>query len=268
MFKNKSKLPVLVGVLCVALLGFCANTTGLAAEDQQRQLQNGDRLSTAVGIAIKNQGAGYLNGELLTEGHVILDAEEENEILTVYTVTSVGWFGFENGIFTKVSGSGAIPTVIMFSKNEPGNYSLCAYKEALVEGSAAMLFPQKLLPIREYYPDLVKQQEFQAEFYLKSIGRQARVSAAHVDVQFANINVQASNKFFELARADSLLANCPYWLGTREKIESDVRYIYEKSYSKTHDGYDLITFKKLKEDGSLVEEKKYQIVGNEPRPIN
>ena len=59
--------------------------------------------------------------------------------------------------------------------------------------------------------------------------------------------------------------NCPYWLGTREKLENGVRVIYETSQSKSNDGYDLITFKETKVDGTVVEERSYKIVGSEPK---
>ena len=60
------------------------------------------------------------------------------------------------------------------------------------------------------------------------------------------------------------LNDCPYWLGTREKVEEGVRYIYETAQSKTSDGYDLMIFQKKEEDGTVLEELKYKIAGNEP----
>jgi len=42
-------------------------------------------------------------------------------------------------------------------------------------------------------------------------------------------------------------------------VEDGIRYIYETLQSKTDDGYDLITFKKTKEDGTLIEERKYKL---------
>lgn len=118
------------------------------------------------------------------------------------------------------------------------------------------------------YPEVVKQQEEQAEKYLQNTGRKAKVSAAHVDKKPANINVQASNKLFaEYTKHNSFLNNCPYWIGTREQIENGVRYIYETSQNKTSDGHDIITFRKLKEDGTVTQEYKYKIVGSDPQLI-
>jgi hypothetical protein len=218
----------------------------------------------------------YATGETATEGHIILDTEEKNGTVKVYSIASFGEFGFENGIFTKVSGSGAIPTVMIFSKNQNGEYTLLEYQEpedgAGYTDSLKKMFPNKLLAkvadVDKYYSDLIKQQEVQAAGYLRRIGRTAKVSSAQVEKKLAKINVQASNKLFaEFAKDNSLLSNCPYWLGTRERIENGTRYIYETSQSKTSDGQDLIVFRKTKEDGTIVQEYQYKIVGNQPQLI-
>ena len=268
MFKNKQKLMLVVIALYWAFMGGLSIAAVRTAEEPTQSLQVSAELSEAVSFAIKNRGENYFPGEFCSEGHRILEAHEENGVTVVYASASIGWFGFENGVFTIVSGSGAIPTVLSFSKNEQGEYFLRDYKEANVEAAVKKLFPPRLWPVGNLYPELAKQQETQAEAYLKSIGRTARVSAAHVEVELADINVQAANKLLEIAGQDSLLSQCPYWLGTREQVENGLRYIYEKAQGKTCDGYDLITFRKMNEDGSLIEAKKYKIVGNEPRLID
>lgn len=240
------------------------------------QSQNPKTIDEAVSLAIKAQSKGYGPGEVSTEGHVILDTEEKDGKIIVYSIASFGAFGFENGIFTTVSGSGAISTVMTFSKNEKGEYSLLAYKEP-TDGAGNLeskkdMFPQRLwdkvLSEQKYYPDLAKQKEEQAKQYLQSIGRNAKVSDAHVERKLAKINVEASNKLFaEFTKSDPEQYNFPYWIGSKELLENGVRYIYETSQSKTSDGFDLISFKKTKEDGTVVKEYQYKIVGNEPQLI-
>jgi len=243
----------------------------------QTQALEPRNIEQAVSAAIKEQGKSYLGGECITEGHVILDTEERNGTVKAYTVASVGWFGFENGVFTKISGSGAIPTVMTFSKNQNGTYSLHEYKEPMdgagYTDSIKKMFPAKLhdqvLTNQKSYADLAGQQEEQAVIYLVSIGRTAKVSAGHVEKKLANINVEASNKLFaKFTKYDSFLNNCPYWIGTKEQIEKGVRYIYETSQSKTNDGYDMIIFNKTREDGTVVQEYKYKIVGGEPQLVD
>ncbi len=174
-----------------------------------------------------------------------------------------------------VSGSGAIPTVMTFSKNKSGAYVLHQYQEpqdgAFYLSSVKKMFPPKLWPEvlteGKRYPELVKQKEEQAAAYLKSIGREAKVSAGYVEKTLVDINVQASNKLLAMKKYNSFLNSCPYWSGSREEIKDGIRYIYETSQSKTGDGYDLIIFQKKKENGSIVMESKYKIVENEPRLI-
>lgn len=233
-------------------------------------------LDEAVSLAVKGRRIAYAQGEVATEGHIILDSENMNGLVKVYTISSFGAFGFENGIFTKVSGSGAIPTVITFTKQENGTYLLAEYQEpldgAMLTESTKKLFPAKLhervLSAGKDYEALRDQQEAQAKAYLQSIGRVAEVSEGHVPKTLAKINVEASNKLFtELNKYNSFLNDCPYWLGTREQLENGVRYIYETSQIKTEDGFDLITFQKKKEDGAIVQEAKYKIVGGDPQLI-
>lgn len=245
----------------------------IIADTAKPQSQNPKNIEEAVSLAIKAQGKGYSNGEAATEGHIILETEEKDEIVKVYTISSFAWFGFENGIFTGVSGSGAIPTVIIFSKNQSGEYLLIEYKEPM-DGAGYLesikkMFPKKLwdkVRNTNKYPELARQQEEQARHYLESIGRNAKVSTVHVEKKLANINVAASNKLFsEFTKKDPELNRFPYWVGTKELLENGVRYVYETSQSKTSDGFDLISFKKTKEDGTWVRQYLYKIVGDEPQ---
>ncbi|WP_148136136.1 M56 family metallopeptidase [Candidatus Formimonas warabiya] len=240
------------------------------------QSQKAETIDEAVSSAVKGQKDHYAEGEVATEGHIILDVEEKEGLVTVYTLASFSWFGFEDGIFTSISGSGSIPTVISFSKNERGNYHLVQYKEPMdgagYSESVKEMFPKQLWDQvfnNNQYPTLARQQEDQAKLYLDSIGRKAQVSSAVVEKKPARINVEASNKLFaELTKWDSELNKFPYWLGTKEILENGVRYLYETSQSKTGDGFDLISFKKTKEDGTVVKEYRYKIVGSEPQLIH
>lgn len=230
-------------------------------------------IEQAVSQAIKSKGKDYLNGEVATEGHIILELEEKDNVVKAYTISSFGYFGFENSIFTEISGSGAIPTVMTFSKNTNGGYSLIEYKEPedgdCYRDSTKEMFPEKLWEkvskADTSYSELAESKEAQAKEYLRQIGRTAVVSSKYVEKKLTDINVSAENKLFVYSgKNDSFLNNCPYWLGTRENLENGVRVIYETSQSKSKDGYDLITFKETKADGTVVKERSYKIVGNEP----
>lgn len=229
-------------------------------------------LDDAVSAVLRSQGGNYYQGEVLTVGYQLLEAHEVNSTVTVFAVTSTGWFGFKNGIFTKVSGSGAIPTVITFTRDINGQYTLRSYRQPLDGGeymaSLRDMFPEYLLDDLQSvnYRDLAQQLEAQAAAYLESIGRDAPVTVEYVESALPDIDVRASNRLFsEMTKYSRELAAFPYWLGTQETIESGIRYIYETSQSKTADGYDLITFRKTTPEGTVVAQYRYKIVGSEPQ---
>ncbi|MCL6616996.1 MAG: transcriptional regulator [Anoxybacillus ayderensis] len=232
-------------------------------------------VETAVSEAIKEHGKTYGKREYITEGHVILDTEQKGNKVKAYTIASVGVFEFQDGIFTIVSGSGAIPTVMTFSIDEHGQYKLIAYEEPL-DGEAYVesikkMFPKKydskVLYAEEYYDELAKQQERQAQEYLKNIGRHAKVSISYVEKQPLNISVQAMNHFLRMLSSDPFLNECPDWLGTREVIEQGIRYVYETSQSKANDGRDVVTLRKMKEDGTVIDMRQYVIEENKLKRI-
>ncbi|KFZ41770.1 hypothetical protein JS80_14660 [Anoxybacillus sp. KU2-6(11)] len=120
-----------------------------------------------------------------------------------------------------------------------------------------------MLYAEKYYDELAKQQERQAREYLKQIGRDAKVSTLYVEKQPLNISVEAMNHFLTLLGSDSFLNECPDWLGTREVIEQGIRYVYETSQSKTNGGRDTVVLRKMKEDGTIIEMRKYVIEENQ-----
>lgn len=238
----------------------------------------GQNLEQALSQAIIDQEKYYGRGEVATEGHILLGAEEKDGVVSAYTLASFGYFGFENGIFTKISGSGAIPTVMTFRKDDQGGYSLLSYQEPLdgagFERSVKEMFPEKYWPEvltqdGSKYSELARQQEIQAEIYLQEIGRKAEVSAGHVEKELLKLSsISASNKLFaEFTKDNAFLNSCPYWIGTREEIKDGVRYIYETRQDKTDDGLDLVIFSQKIEGGTVVKEVHYKIVGDDPQLV-
>nr|WP_284693512.1 transcriptional regulator [Anoxybacillus kestanbolensis] len=239
------------------------------------ELKDATNVEKAVSEAIKEHGKTYGKGEYITEGHIILGAEQKGNEVKAYTIASVGVFEFQDGIFAIVSGSGAIPTVMTFSIDEHGQYKLIAYEEPLdgdaYAKSVKRMFPKKyysqVLDAEKYYDELAKQQERQAREYLKQIGRDAKVSTSYVEKQPLNISVEAMNHFLTMLGSDSFLNECPDWLGTREVIEQGIRYVYETSQSKTNDGRDVIVLREMKEDGTVIDMRQYVIRENKLKRI-
>ncbi len=226
-------------------------------------------IDEAVSQAIKARGKKYATGTVATEGHVILKVAESKGIITAYTVASWGWFSFENGIFTKVSGSGNIPTVINFTKDENGQYFLKEYIEpqdgARYTKSLKDMFPSELQDkLHDDYPEIIQMQEQQAKTYLESIGRTDWVSY-NIKKNTLNIDTEASNKLFsELTKNDEFLNNCPSWIGTREVIEDGESFVYRTLQDKNEKGYDRVIFRKLNKADKVIEERIYTIKGHEP----
>ena len=126
------------GKICLGLLVFCVCVIGgfvgcstkdvNEVDDTVRKTFTSD-LESAISQAILSNNTGkYLTGETIAEGHIILDTAEEDENVVIYALTTYGEYGFENNIFTKLSGTGVIPTRIILNKDDKG-YSLVEYKK-------------------------------------------------------------------------------------------------------------------------------------------
>ena len=276
MTKLKVHLIIII-LVCFAIIAQVFGGTKPTQAEQKPQEKLVQDLDEAISKAIVGRSDSYLRGETAIEGHVILHQEEKDNEVKVYTVSSFRWLGFENGIFTSVSGSGNIPTVMKFYKNQQGEYSLLDYKEPMdgadYTDSIKKMFPKslwdKVLTSSNRYPEITRQMEDKAREYLQQIGRNAEVRVStNVDKILVNINVEASNKLFTEYTKDNIeLNNFPYWIGTKEYIINGIRYIYETSQSKTEDGSDLITFRKTTEDKKIALEYKYKILGTDPQLI-
>ena len=181
----------------------------------------------------------YMPGECGAEGHHILDTEGDGEQITAYVLAMFGYYGFEDGNFVKVSGSGAIPTVITFQKHPDGSYGLLDYQEVMDGGmyldSVKELFPERLqeqcLHVPEDIMESLRAQERQyAEEYLKSIGRVAVIGEFsdydHKTASDLGVSAEVSNMMSE----NKELGAYPFWLGNREAVEDGVRYVYEMAY--------------------------------------
>lgn len=226
---------------------------------RERPVKILDAVKYAILDSNKNS---YLGGECVGEGHIVLDtadvtdkynAKQGTNFIEAYVLAMYGEYGFENGIFTKVSGSGIIPTRITFSRNEAGEYSLHEYKEAMdgsyYAKSIKEMFPKKLWDralrsTDEDRDECKKQEEVYARAYLTFIKREAEVGK--VDRVLANMNVRCSNELMDY------FYDYPYWIGTEEKIENGIRYVYEKLWNDKGNGDGIVTFKKYEYNSKKV----------------
>ncbi len=256
----------------VCLLSACNATSADPSNIYIAPIKISDALEKAIHSAVLKQLWDDPFGETDTEGHCVLLTENEKDGTTVvYAIASYASFGFENDVFTIKSGCGAIPAVIRFSESN-GVYTLLSYKEPADgdnnENSIKELFPRKLwtsvVGANHYYAKLTDQQMQQAEAYLKSIGRDANVSAEYVEKEDFHISVEASNTLFGLPE----LYDYPLWIGTQEFIEGGKRYVYE-AREEDFSGYTVLTFtKRVAAGGAIKQQVKYKVTGDSVKRID
>lgn len=197
-------------------------------------------LDETVSLAfLENNKESYQEGECAGEGHILLGQEEKSDITKVYALTMYGEYGFENGNFVKVSGSGTIPAVFTFTNSDGG--LVCTKIEYPEDGSEytrsiKKMFPSEyqdraLSPTDNDMQGLQAQERAYAASYLKKIGRDAVIGDygdfKHTLLTDVGVSVAVSNRINGKAFADY-----PMWIGSREALENGVRYVYEMSYNK------------------------------------
>ena len=190
-------------------------------------------------VLIKRAERDYYGGETQAEGHVVLETEDHDTWVQVYLLAMMGNYGFENGVFTKVSGSGVLPCFINLRKAGAGQYTFIEMWQPLdgaeYYSSIEEAFPASLLPAVEkaasYHAVLEEQEKAYAEAYLTEIGREAAVDNDRqaLDYPLARLPVSVSNALIgDKTYPES--RDYPYWLGTREAVADGVRFVYEKRF--------------------------------------
>lgn len=211
----------------------------------------------AVTSALISLGSNYLEGECLAEGHIILGYDDSDKDKTkIYALTQIGGYGFENDNFVNVSGS-AFPAVITL--NSDNTVSI----EQPTDGSDYTKSIEKMFP-KEYHDrifgtkdtdreNLRQQGEKYASEYLAKIGRAATIGDRS-DFDYPSptdlgVSVDAANNLEIFYKEHNYY---PSFLGTRERLESGVRTIYETSY---HENQDEIRFTKYDYDTKKILEQ-------------
>lgn len=199
-----------------------------------------ESLDDAVSAAfLKESQNGYQEGECAGEGHILLGSVTASGVTKIYALTLYGEYGFENGNFVKVSGTGVIPAVFTFADSDGG--LVCTNIEYPEDGSRygeaiKKLFPSEyqdrvLNPTDSDRQELESQERSYAESYLKQIGRDAVIGDygdfKHTLLTDVGVSVEVSNGI-----DDKQFADYPMWIGNREALENGVRYVYEKSYDQ------------------------------------
>ena len=207
---------------------------------------------------ISSENGSYSEGECVAEGHVILGTENpesdgQPDKKIVYVMTSYGEYGFQNGAFVKVSGSGVIPVRITFDSNNKlleykmpmdGSYYASSIKEMFPQD----MWKQALSESDSFYGECFAQEKAYAQKYLDKIGRKAEI-LENADTKLSDMDTEASNTLLDL------YYDYPYWIGTEEKIENGVRCVYEKKWQSSGGGDGTVTYLKYEYGSEKVLEK-------------
>ena len=200
----------------------------------------------------------YLEGECQAEGHILLGQDTKGNNTFIYALSMVGDYGFENEIFTKVSGSGITPIVVTLDE-----YNIATI-EYPMDGSGYTKSIEQMFP--EQYQDVIwdsfdansdaqsklKGQEVAyATAYLKKIDRDAQIKD-HVEkvlLTDKGVSVEVSNGLEMFFKEHS---NYPYFIGNKEKLEDGIRMVYEMNF---HENASEIEFVKYNYDTKEVMER-------------
>lgn len=252
-------MKFLILLFSLFLLTSCNNDVGIigGADGPTSIIITKDSLDDMVSdMLLSNNKGKYADGECIAEGHIILGSEVKDNETFVYALTMYGEYGFQDDNFVKVSGSGTIPAVIVFSTNENLNRIEWPEDGSKYVESIKELFPKeyhdRVLSIKDKdTEELEKQERVYVQDYLTKIGREATIGDygdfEHPLLTNMGVSVQVSNMLVA-----KNYANYPHWIGNQEKIENGIRYVYEMSYDKENN---QIVLQKYRYDNKEVTEK-------------
>lgn len=214
----------------------------------------------------------YTAGECRTEGHIILGKEKSDKETLVYTLAMYAEYAFQDNNFVKTSESDVLPTVVKLTGNNSG-YILGLSEVKWPDNtsdrveSLKSMFPEKyhdrVLNVKEEDIEKLKEQQLKgAQNYLNRIGREAKIGEykdfEHPLIITQGVSIDISNKL-----VTKEYASYPHWIGTEEKIEDGVRYVYERIFNKERNE---VIFKKYNyETKAVVEEIKVDTITGEEK---
>lgn len=219
-------------------------------------------LDTAMREAIFTENFGnYLPGEFQGIGYKIIETFEDDGVLSVYALSEYVEYGFQDGVFVNVSGTN--PKVLMrFEQMESGNYELIFYTRLdlfsdLSEGEIEQLLEPLNKTGKSYVftnkdlQEVRTQADEAAIVYLKSINRVADVGERenHKGKLLTDL-VSNEDLILEVIKEYSLY---PEWTGTQERIENNIRYIYQTEYDEV---LQQIIFSKILFDTNEIVERQ------------
>lgn len=192
---------------------------------------------------LENRSKQFTGEECQAEGHIIIGEEINEGVLKVYALTMYGEYAFQNvDYFVKEAGTGAIPAVMTYDLrlSVVRTTSDVEWPEdgSGYEESVKRMFPEKYWDRVLTIPDedlsvLKEMEQGYAKAYLEELGRDAVIGeyadVPHTFLTDYGISVDVSNKMLEY---EKLMGPYPNWVGSTEKIEDGVRYMYLVFYEE------------------------------------
>ena len=226
--------------------------------------------TVAQGILLCNNNM-YKAGETTGEGHILMGQDEPDADgnIKCYCLEMFGAYEFQDGNFVKCAGTGSIPCVITVKQKDDGTYEFVSMVEAedgssfvdsIKENFPEALWSRCITIDPDDANELEKQERSYAEEYLSSIGREDAEIGDYGDYEHKlltdeGVSEEVSNKMMDVQSGDGFEFFCPFWLGEREVLDDNVRYVYKTEYDKKKQ---LITFSKTDyESGEVIETSSY-----------
>lgn len=186
---------------------------------------------------LENRWGQFTDEECRAEGHIILGEEINEGVLKVYALTMYGEYAFHNvDYFVKEAGTGVIPAVMTYDLrlSVVRTNADVEWPEdgSGYEDSVKQMFPEKywdrVLNIQEDDLETLKNMErAYAKAYLEEINRDAVIGeyadVPHTQLRDYGISVDVSNQLMEYEKT---MGPYPGWVGSTEKLEDGVRYMY------------------------------------------
>ncbi len=249
-----------------------ASTEASSAEEIVKEPARPTSLDDAIGLAILSFNEDrYSKGEVAGEGHILMDKEDDEATgeQKCYVLSMYGQYEFQDGNLVKCSGSGVIPCVITLKLNDDGEYGFVSLVEAedgsnfvpsIKENFPEALWARCITTDDDDRNELDKQEKSYAEEYRSSIGREDAEVGDYADFDHElltdlGVSEKVSNALLDVESGEGFESSCPLWVGEREVLEGDTRYVYKKEYDKKKK---TITYSMVNYDtGEVVESSVY-----------
>ena len=200
------------------------------------------------------------DAEATAEGHVLLGTAQKNGGLEAYVWYSAAGLCFENGILTSDTGGNGFATFLLEPQSGGGytvkDVTLPQDGEDRYASSLREMMPSSLVRRAEenmggIAVSVKAQKEAYAKAYLDSLGRKAEIIVEPSELPERTLlaDVVVPLTVERIDRDYPALADYPYYIGTLERVENGMRWVYETEASADRG---LITFTKRNYADGLV----------------